>query len=175
MHRSLSGPLAFVALVVSVAGCGPSPDAVDPPPAEPGTASLRFDMEPVVSFDAPVVCENGVTAERSSSPTSIYCSVAAPDGSAISVLLELGSAASDPDGTELSTQSDITLVRAGATSTGRASSVAADTASWNGTVTLRLGPEGSPRTAVLDGALSSVTSTPIAMTFRAVSVTLDLD
>jgi len=169
MHRHL----ACVALLLSLSGCGPSPVAHDPPAAEAGRSSLRFEIEPVVAFNAPVTCENGVIAERSSSATSIYCSVSAPDGSAIGVLLELGSALSESDGTELSTQTEIVLVRADATSTGRALAVGADTASWDGTLTLTLGLEGSPRMAVLDGALSSVSAPDIAMTFNAVSVTLD--
>lgn len=172
--RSCMSLVTSSILAAALAGCGPSPLAHDPPPADPGTVSLRLDDEPVVAFTAPVVCVDGVTAERSTSATSLYCSVEASDAERheVEILLELGTAASMDEGTRLSTLAEIRLVRAGGGArNGEAAS--ADTASWDGAVTITLGPPASPRTAVLDGALSSVFTPAIAMTFNAVPIELD--
>lgn len=161
-------------LAYSLAGCGPSPVAHDPPPAEPHTSSLRFRGAPVVAFTDVVRCVDGVSAERSSSPTSLYCTVETTvDGieSSVDLLLELGSAGGSPAGTELSTLSDITLVRAGASQNG--AGLGAERSSWDGAVTLTLGEAGSPRTAVLDGAFSMVTDSSLAMTFNAAPVQIE--
>lgn len=167
---------SFALVLTLVGGCGPSPVARNPPPAAPGQASLRFDEGEVVTFEGPVICIDGVAAERSSSPTSLYCSITTPTGAfpqdGIGVLLEMHDTEAAADGTELSTQREITLVRASGSSRA-GESRSADTASWDGTLTLTLGASGAPRSAVLDGALSSVFSPSVAMSFNAVEVRIE--
>jgi hypothetical protein len=170
MHRHLFRS-SFLLLAASLIGCGPSPVARNPPPADPGTASLRYHDDPVVAFEPPMVCRNGVDAERSSSPTSLYCLLEAPDDVTHNVdfLLELGNRLGDPEGTVLSTQGDITLVRAGAGSRA-VSAVGAEANSWDGTLTVTLAPGGA---LVIDGALSSVFSPSIAMTFNGIAAVVE--
>ena len=175
MLRHLSSLLFSCLLLssfgVSILGCGPSPIARNPPPAAPGTASLRYQDEPVVAFELPMVCMNGLTAERSSSPTSLYCLLEAPDAAVHNVefLLELGTSLSEPEGTVLSTQGDIALIRAGGGSRTR-SLVVAEGNGWDGTLTVTLGPSGS---LSIDGALSSVFTPSIAMTFNEVAAVIE--
>jgi hypothetical protein len=160
--------LPWLSLAVLAAACGPhvpAPQAHDTPTAPEGAAAYRINNSPVMTT-TDVSCEL-LAGDNSGNVWCTFSGVhgAGVDGGTPSFAVAFAFAhpyADQPEGAVLRSRAEFTIWSAG-TNDGW-NGVGGDDSNWDGTLTLTLGPTGSPRAATLDGALSvaySINGSPL--------------